>query len=286
MILNQALEFISPTPRKAMKLNNELTSRVIKHNSIAGFELSENSYPANYQTPVHAHEYTYFCFILEGNYTLKYRAQGHLCRPSKLLFFPSGTEHACHVHANSRCFNIQLNSQLSTYADSRSDLPVDHITQSRGELTRLALRLYRETSAFDEFSSLTVEGLVSEMMAEFLRYSDKSSDTTAPAWLLLARDIVSEEFANNLTLSSVAELASVHPTHLAREFRRHFHMTVGDFVRRRRVEFACRLLLRSQRPLIEIAHETGFFDQSHFTRVLKNATGMTPASYRATFQNR
>jgi AraC family transcriptional regulator len=43
-------------------------------------------------------------------------------------------------------------------------------------------------------------------------------------------------------------------------------------------------LTRTQAPLIEIALASGFFDQSHFTRVFKQATGFSPATYRAAFR--
>lgn len=265
-------------------LTQQLSSKVINSNSIAGFELTENVYPANYQTPLHSHDYAYFCFILEGDYTLDYRAIGHLCQPSKLLFFPPGADHACRIHTKSRCFNFQLNSQLLAYASCHNDIPTDHIVQNRSELSHLALRLYHEMYSIDEFSILTVEGLIHEITAEFLRSAEKSSGRAAPRWLLTARDFISDEFRNHLTLSAIADLADVHPTHLAREFRRNFHVTIGDFVRKRRVEFGCLTLVRSKAPISEIASEAGFYDQSHFTRVFKKATGMTPAAYRAAFQ--
>jgi AraC-like DNA-binding protein len=35
------------------------------------------------------------------------------------------------------------------------------------------------------------------------------------------------------------------------------------------------------RPLAEVAAETGFADQAHFTRAFKSAFGLPPARYRA-----
>jgi len=48
----------------------------------------------------------------------------------------------------------------------------------------------------------------------------------------------------------------------------------------RRLEFA-RDRMRRERPLAEIAHEAGFADQAHFTRVFASGFGLTPARYRA-----
>jgi AraC family transcriptional regulator len=73
----------------------------------------------------------------------------------------------------------------------------------------------------------------------------------------------------------------VHPAHLAREFRRRRHCTIGGYVRRLRVEFACRELSSTDAPLAEIALAAGFSHQSHLTRTFKELTGMTPAKFRA-----
>ena len=48
-----------------------------------------------------------------------------------------------------------------------------------------------------------------------------------------------------------------------------------------RVREACDRLLRGV-PADEIAHDAGFADQSHMTRVFKAVTGMTPGEYRRT----
>ena len=76
------------------------------------------------------------------------------------------------------------------------------------------------------------------------------------------------------------ELRCSH-TLLAREFRRRFGCSIGDYVRRLRIEFACRELAISDVPLYEIAFAAGFSDHSHFARTFKRATGMTPGAYRA-----
>jgi AraC-like DNA-binding protein len=46
----------------------------------------------------------------------------------------------------------------------------------------------------------------------------------------------------------------------------------------RRLEFA-RQRIHLGRPLVEVACETGFADQAHFTRAFKSAVGLTPARY-------
>jgi AraC family transcriptional regulator len=146
------------------------------------------------------------------------------------------------------------------------------------------LRLYREFREFDDFSSLTIEGLTLELIAETSRRSTRKSEPKPPLWLRRAREILDERFDENLTLVALSESVGVHPVHLAREFRRFYRLTVGDYVRKRRIEVACRQISDTDFPFSEIALAAGFFDQSHFARTLKKFTGMTPSEYRAAFR--
>jgi AraC family transcriptional regulator len=148
-----------------------------------------------------------------------------------------------------------------------------------GELHRLAVRAYRELRSPDGASPLAIEGLVLEMMAVAMRIRAPQIDSE-PRWLERAKQYAEANCAHRLRLVEVADAVGVHPFHLARQFRRHFRCTLGEYVRRLRVEFACRQLTVSDVSLVEIALAAGFSHQSHFSRVFKQQTGMTPSAFR------
>jgi AraC family transcriptional regulator len=72
----------------------------------------------------------------------------------------------------------------------------------------------------------------------------------------------------------------VHPTTLARAYRRAYGCTVGERVRSLRLDYAARRLLDGGRPLSDVALDAGFYDQSHFTRAFQRQFRMTPLQYR------
>jgi len=79
----------------------------------------------------------------------------------------------------------------------------------------------------------------------------------------------------------IARRLDLHPAWLARAYRHATGEGLHETVRRRRVEQACILLRRSDRPLAEIALAAGFCDQSHMNRGFRATLGRTPAQVRA-----
>ncbi len=111
-------------------------------------------------------------------------------------------------------------------------------------------------------------------------------DRKPSPWLLQARDLLHDRFSEDLSLSEVAAAVGVHPVHLARVFRKEYGCTLGDYIRKLRVEFACRKLANSETPLAQIALLSGYSDQSHFSNAFRRQMGMTPGEFRRTFRSR
>ncbi|WP_162623044.1 helix-turn-helix domain-containing protein [Billgrantia lactosivorans] len=67
-------------------------------------------------------------------------------------------------------------------------------------------------------------------------------------------------------------------------FSHAFKLTFGEpplaYVTRRRLARACEMMLAGNAPLSRIAHDCGFYDQSHFTRHFHRRLGMTPQRWR------
>ena len=85
-----------------------------------------------------------------------------------------------------------------------------------------------------------------------------------------------EEYTSD-KLSGMAEVAE---TTFRRLFKEATGKTATEFIRQGRLTTAARLLLVSNDPVNCIAHDVGFEDANHFTRVFRQAFGMTPGRYR------
>jgi sigma-54 dependent transcriptional regulator, acetoin dehydrogenase operon transcriptional activator AcoR len=83
-----------------------------------------------------------------------------------------------------------------------------------------------------------------------------------------------------IRLEQLAQAAGVSPFHFHRQFKRSTGSTPHQYIVHKRIERAKTLLSRSDIPLVEVAAQVGFTDQSHFTTAFRRVTSMTPRSYR------
>ena len=134
----------------------------------------------------------------------------------------------------------------------------------------------------DAFSHLSIEGLILELLAEAARSKIGADEKNLPKWIVGTEEFLREKFTESVTIEEISKIADVHPVHLSRVFRQKFGCTIGEYVRRLRVEFASRQILSTEESLGEIAHAAGFSDQSHFNKTFKGVYGLTPSEHRKT----
>jgi AraC family transcriptional regulator len=144
----------------------------------------------------------------------------------------------------------------------------------------LGVRLYAEYLQDDAASELAIEGLALELMAAMHRCQQSGEDRRHANWLKSVREMIHDRFRDNVSLCELAANANVHPVYLARAFRKHFHCTVGEYVRHLRITKACEELSTSKASMVDIADQNGFSDQSHLSRLIKQHTGMSPGAIR------
>jgi AraC-like DNA-binding protein len=95
-----------------------------------------------------------------------------------------------------------------------------------------------------------------------------------------ARQLLDEEKDRVIRSEELEAVTGLSRYELARQFRRVMGTSPYRYSVMRRLGFA-RTLIVEKRPLVDIALETGFADQAHFTRMFTAAFGMSPARYRA-----
>jgi AraC family transcriptional regulator len=232
--------------------------------------------------PSHAHELAFFALLLDGEYGERYERQEKQFRPFTVHFRPAGIPHQDEVGPRGvRFFEIEIRSSWrQRLADCSATLDLAHDDCHGGPLLWLGMKMYRELEWVGTTDDLFVESLLAEMLARVARMRPQKI-TQRPAWLERIIEKLAADFSQRLTMDDLSREAGVHPVHLSRVFRKCHGVGIGEHVHRLRIRAACEQMLRPEISLADISLDAGFSDQSHFTRVFRRATGMTPALFRA-----
>jgi AraC-like DNA-binding protein len=99
-----------------------------------------------------------------------------------------------------------------------------------------------------------------------------------------ALELLSANLNGRLTLKQIAQECGLSVSHFSRAFRQTVGLPPHSWLINRRVEIAKALLRNKQKPLADVAFESGFVDQSHLTRVFTRAVGNSPGAWRRCIQ--
>ena len=111
-------------------------------------------------------------------------------------------------------------------------------------------------------------------------YKKESGHKPVPGWIGKVREYLADRWNETVSLQELSRASGVHPITISKHFPRYFSCTLGEYLRRLKIEKALALVKSSNRSLMEIAFECGFADQSHFIRVFKGLTGFIPNDFR------
>ena len=257
---------------------------LIRSAEVDGFTLAELRFPADYVQHRFDPERPYLAFVLEGSLVKSFRSRTLSLGPASGLTMPAGATHGARFgRGGARIMIVKPRADTRRVAEY-----FDRLVELRAAGLRwLAWRLAGELRASDSAAPLAAEGLALELLAGMRREAPaECRPLRAPAWLNTAEELLRTRLGDCVRLGELADLVGVHPVHLARAFRARYGVSVGEYGRRLRLEWAAAELARSDTPLAVIAARTGFADQSHFTRIFKQHIGATPGAYRRAVQAR
>lgn len=91
---------------------------------------------------------------------------------------------------------------------------------------------------------------------------------------------IENHIGEELMREELAAFAGFNPAYLSRLFRKEKGMSLSEFILQRRVAMAKTLLSQSTVKVTDIAGKVGYYNYSHFTKMFKKCTGITPQEFR------
>lgn len=252
-----------------------------------GLDLAETSYIGGQRIARHVHERPLMVFVMRGAMREHVNGRSVDCRAGTALFHPAGEAHA-HRFGNtgSRCLVLQFGREWFDRLGVEPGLVPDGPTSRLNEMVTSAGRLlHQEFRRGEAAHPAALDGLTLALLAAVARNDEPRKVTQQAGFLDSVLERLHDDLSADTDLASLAEIGGVSPEHLARAFRDEHGCTIGEYVRRLRVQRARRALEEGDLPLSRLALSLGFYDQSHFTRTFKAHVGCSPGAYRRRFRS-
>ena len=120
-----------------------------------------------------------------------------------------------------------------------------------------------------------------ELLERVLTLRDKESENQGRRVVKKGLEYIEENFSEeSLSLNSVAGAIGVSSNYFSSVFSQEMQMTFIEYVTKKRMEKAKRLLRQTEKHSGEIAAEVGYKDPHYFSFVFKKTVGCTPREYR------
>ncbi len=225
---------------------------------------------------MHYHENPHICFLLQGEDIESRNNLSYQRKTGDIYFYYAGETHASISRKRiSKNTNIEFGKTfLGKYEFSESQ--IDRAVKDNLEAKFLILKMQQEMLIDDNCSQLTIETL----LLNLINYSKKSSHQSPPKWVQLVDDLLNDKWNQQITLQELSMATEKHPITISKHFRKYFSCTLGEYLRKLKIDKSIPLIKNSRMSLTEIALHCGFADQSHFTRNFKQMTGFSPKEFR------
>jgi len=182
-------------------------------------------------------------------------------------------------------------STLDTYTDQSGLQRVDTLLCTRGVRDDVILQWTRSMLPYINRSVHLPQLVLDELILMFCAHLSRNyrDSKKAPEVLVGGLAVWQQERAvallhanidGELSLSKLASECGLSATHFARAFKKSFGVPVHRYLILKRVETAKGLLLHSRKPLLTIALDAGFSDQSAFNRTFRALVGTSPGQWR------
>lgn len=133
------------------------------------------------------------------------------------------------------------------------------------------------------FGDYTCSGLIYDYLLSFYQqvvFKNSTRGTSKSDLLMPILNYIDDHFAEDFSMTVLADLADISPQHLCRIFKETMHMRPMEYLTYRRLGEAKNLLRHSDASIANIGCKCGFPDPAYFSTIFKRYEGTTPAEYR------
>ena len=153
-------------------------------------------------------------------------------------------------------------------------------SDEKNETHGLLRALLKEQEFNDNYSEEALYFILNQILILLLRNSTETAKPEKQSRITSIVHYLHENYTYPITLNELAEQFYLSPYYLCREFKKYTNSTIVQYINSLRVGHAQRLFMETDKSVTEISKIVGFSNVTHFNRVYRSVTGLSPSKSR------
>ena len=227
---------------------------------------------------IHTHEELTITAIKKGSLNLLFNETSQELLPNEIAIINSDVPHWAELNTESKdCYVLYLKKEyLKTInLDFNSSFEVLKQKSIYQSFIKLCNCLLDKKVSLIEKEEMFYIFCISFFSFEQTLQNYKEESTLA----LEIKKYLDKNYLEEFILDELALKFDLTVVHLIRVFKKEFGLPIHSYILNKKVHFA-KELLSSNLPIIQVAQNSGFFDQSHLNRSFKRIFQLTPKEYQ------
>lgn len=262
----------------------EERAKVWRVSNIPGIELLQATF-TTHLFPKHFHESYGIGLSQRGSGIIHCQGTKYIAPPEHLIFFHPGEVHSGYANEQNpwtySMIYLDVNSIEEILEGYRQTISFPETTFHNWAIASIFSHTHKLFS--QSASKLEHEMLLQSFVKRLARIVGISpivrSQFKESKAIQLVKEYLEANYQDNVSIKTLSNLTNLSPNYLITAFRKEVGIPPHSYQIQMRVKRAKDELF-TDRPLVQIAAELGFCDQSHFTRCFKRIVGVTPGIYR------
>jgi len=172
------------------------------------------------------------------------------------------------------------------HEEVESPVGINLIEYENNDIQLIYEKMYREYNAMEPGYIELLRSYLVELLISVFRIFHNSNKLQDPIEsnrnLIIQKAIIylKNNYANDIKLDDLSMMSFLSKNYFCKFFKDCTGQTVFEYAQKIRIDEACKLLMATNKKVIEIAMSVGYKDLKFFNKVFKRYTDTTPSEYR------
>ena len=244
----------------------------------------------------HTHDFFEILLVVSGCSRHVINQHERICRQGSLILFRPDDRHSIGPEGQHECHLVNITYRKRVFEALRSYMDCDaaiqaYLTADMPRIVELdSASLDLLLSRLQDLNNLSPgqeaagqaawKLLLHELIYQYVCKQENLDDRSGPDWFVqLCQDMQQREFFIG-GVTAMTALSGKSHGYLCRSFKKHLQTTPVAYINQLRLNYACNLLVNTDRSILDICLDIGFSSLGHFYRLFSRQYGISPQRYR------